>query len=189
MLFVGLGNPGIRYENHRHTIGFRVIDALVDHFGARDVSRSAFQGRLYKANKLLFLKPETFMNLSGKSVQSVKHFYKVETERIVVVHDDLDLPFGAVRFKKGGGSGGHNGLKSIDEMVGNTYIRARMGIGKPPYRSQVADYVLSDFTPDEQKCTAAWISHVAEACALIPSERLEAIKSKYSLRSIEGLSC
>jgi len=188
MLFVGLGNPGIRYENNRHTIGFHVIDALVDHFGARNISRNTFQGELYKSNEFLFLKPATYMNLSGKSVQPVKHFYKVETERIVVIHDDLDLPFGALRFKKGGGSGGHNGLRSLDEMVGNAYIRVRMGIGKPLYRSQVADYVLNDFTPEEQKYLKAWVSHVVKACISLPSETLEAIKSKYSLKSIEGLS-
>ena len=167
-LFVGLGNPGNRYENNRHNIGFRVIDALVDHYGARNISKNAFQGELFKSNELLFLKPTTFMNLSGNSLQAVKNFYKIELDDIIVIHDDLDLPFGAVRFKKGGGSGGHNGLKSIDSMVGKEYIRVRLGIGKPLHKSQVVDYVLHDFSLDEHKRLNQWIDHVAKACRLIP---------------------
>ena len=188
ILFVGLGNPGVRYENNRHNIGFRVIDALVEHYGARDISKSTFHGELYKSNQLLFLKPTTFMNLSGKSLQMVKHFYKVELDNIVVIHDDLDLPFGALRFKKGGGHGGHNGLKSIDSMIGREYIRVRMGIGKPAYKSQVTEYVLGDFSAEEQKFLDAWISHTADACRTIPNETLDRVKSKQSLKSIESLS-
>ena len=188
ILFVGLGNPGSRYENNRHNIGFMVIDALVDHYGARDISKSTFQGKLFKSNELLFLKPTTFMNLSGKSLQMIKHFYKIESDNIVVIHDDLDLPFGAVRFKKGGGSGGHNGLKSIDSLIGKEYIRVRLGIGKPLYKSQVSDYVLQDFSPEERERLSQWIVHVAKACRLIPHEVLEEIKSKQSLKSIEGLA-
>ena len=188
MLFVGLGNPGIRYENNRHNIGFQVIDALVDHYGARNISKNTFHGELYKSTELLFLKPTTFMNLSGKSLQPVKHFYKIEAEDIVVIHDDIDLPFGAVRFKKGGGDGGHNGLKSIDSMIGKGYIRVRMGIGKPVYRSQVADYVLEDFSGKERESLERWISHVAKACTLLTHESLDAVRSKYSLKSIESLS-
>jgi len=187
-LFVGLGNPGNRYENNRHNIGFRVIDALVDHYGARNISKNAFQGELFKSNEFLFLKPTTFMNLSGESLQAVKNFYKIEVDDIIVIHDDLDLPFGAVRFKKGGGSGGHNGLKSIDNMVGKEYIRVRMGIGKPLHKSQVVDYVLHDFSPDESMQLGQWIDHVAKACRLIPNETLDEIKSKKSLKSIEKLA-
>ena len=187
-LFVGLGNPGIRYENNRHNIGFRVIDDLVDHYGARNISKNSFHGELFKSNELLFLKPATFMNLSGKSLQPVKQFYKIEPVDIIVIHDDLDLPFGAVRFKKGGGDGGHNGLKSIDSMIGKEYIRVRMGIGKPEYKSQVADYVLEDFSAKERESLARWISHVAKACSLMTHESLDAVRSRYSLKSIESLS-
>ena len=188
ILFVGLGNPGIRYENNRHNIGFRVIDKLVENYEARNISKNAFHGELFKSNELLFLKPATFMNLSGKSLQAVKHFYKIETDDIIVIHDDLDLPFGAVRFKKGGGDGGHNGLKSIDSIMGREYIRVRMGIGKPLHRSQVADYVLDDFLPEEALYVDRWIAYVADVCAMIPQKNLDIIKSKYSLRSIESLS-
>ncbi len=188
ILFVGLGNPGNRYENNRHNIGFRVIDALVDHYGARNISKSAFHGELFKSNELLFLKPTTFMNLSGESLQAVKNFYKIELDNIIVIHDDIDLPFGALRFKKGGGSGGHNGLKSIDNMVGKEYIRVRLGIGKPLHKSQVADYVLHNFSPDEDEWLDQWIDHTAKACQLIPDEALEEIKSKKSLKTIEKLA-
>lgn len=187
-LFVGLGNPGSRYENNRHNIGFRVIDALVKHYEARDISKNAFHGELFKSNQLFFLKPTTFMNLSGKSLQAVKNFYKIELENIIVIHDDLDLPFGAVRFKIGGGSGGHNGIKSIDSMAGKEYIRVRLGIGKPLYKSQVADYVLQDFSSEESGRLDQWIDHAAMACRLMPCEALDTIKSKQSLKSIENIA-
>lgn len=187
-LFVGLGNPGTSYENTRHNIGFQVIDALVEHYGARDISKNSFHGHLHKTNQLLFLKPATYMNLSGKSVQAVQRFYKIELDNIIVIHDDLDLPFGSVRFKKGGGSGGHNGLKSIDSLVGKEYIRVRMGISKPAYNSQVSDYVLHDFSPEENQKLDRWIDHVSKACQLLSHEPLEQIKSKYSLKSIESLA-
>ncbi|MEA3490357.1 MAG: aminoacyl-tRNA hydrolase [Campylobacterota bacterium] len=186
-LFVGLGNPGLRYEKTRHNIGFRVIDMLVDHYGARDISKSSFHGELFKERDLLFLKPTTFMNLSGKSLQAVQHFYKIELGSVIVIHDDLDLPFGAVRFKKGGGHGGHNGLKSIDSMSGQAYTRVRMGIDKPLYKSQVADYVLHDFSDEESSMLDRWVSHVCGACQEIPKEPLERIKSTQSLKSIEKL--
>lgn len=187
-LFVGLGNPGNRYENNRHNIGFKVIDKLVDHFGAIDISKTAFCGELSKSNQLLFLKPTTFMNLSGKSLQAVQNFYKIDIDNIIVIHDDLDLPFGAVRFKKGGGHGGHNGLKSIDSMIGKEYIRIRMGIGKPEYKTQVADYVLSDFSPDEDQYLNKWIRHVSESAKEILSKPLNEVKSYYSLKSIDRLT-
>ena len=129
MLIVGLGNPGNDYEKTRHNIGFMVIDELIARHNASKLSSSSFEGELYKFKNHLLLKPLTFMNLSGNSVVKVKNFYKIED--VVVIHDDLDLSFGALRFKKGGGHGGHNGLKSIDAMITKEYLRVRMGIGKP----------------------------------------------------------
>ena len=186
LLIVGLGNPGTQYENTRHNIGFKVIDTLVADFGARDVSKSSFQGKLFKTSNILFLKPTTFMNLSGQSVQAVKNFYKIELEDIVVVHDDIDLPFSALRFKNGGGHGGHNGLRSIDAMIGKEYNRVRMGVGKPVHKSQVADYVLHDFSEEENKILTAWIAHTATAIKELPSKTLNEVKSCYSLKSFEG---
>jgi len=191
-LFVGLGNPGSQYENTRHNIGFKVIDKLVDDCAinaspARDISKTSFHGKLCRSASSLFLKPTTFMNLSGKSVQPVKHFFKVELEDVIVIHDDIDLPFGAVRFKRGGGHGGHNGLKSLDAHLTKEYLRVRVGVGKPEHRSQVSDYVLHDFNEDETQVLESLINHVAKACKVLTDQALNEVKSKYSLKSIEGL--
>ncbi len=187
-LIVGLGNPGPKYEGTRHNIGFMVVDRLVESTGAHSLSSSSFHGELYKRATTLFLKPTTYMNRSGISVQAVKNFYKIETERIIVIHDDLDLPFGAVRFKKGGGSGGHNGLKSIDAHVGSDYLRVRMGIGKPLYKSQVVDYVLQPFTEEERAHLEGWIDHAAKATLELTRHPLEKVASLYTVKrfSLEG---
>ena len=186
-LFVGLGNPGSQYEETRHNIGFKVIDKLVNNFGARDISKNSFHGKLYRSANSLFLKPTTFMNLSGKAVLPVKQFFKVELEDVIVIHDDIDLPFGAVRFKRGGGHGGHNGLKSLDTMITKEYIRVRVGVGKPEHKSQVADYVLHAFTKNEAEVLDRLITHVSEACKTLVSEELLFVKSNYTLKSIESL--
>lgn len=129
ILVVGLGNPGREYENTRHNVGFMLIDELISGGGFDAVgSLSKFKGELYKKGSLLLLKPQTFMNLSGNSVKAVNDFYK--PERIIVIHDDIDLKFGALKFKKGGSSGGHNGIKSIDNLIGNEYERIRIGVGR-----------------------------------------------------------
>lgn len=185
LLIVGLGNPGTQYENTRHNIGFKVIDKLVSDFGARDISKNSFYGELFKSSDILLLKPTTFMNLSGKSLQAVKNFYKIELEDIVVIHDDIDLPFSALRFKNGGGHGGHNGLRSIDGVIGKEYSRVRMGVGKPEYKSQVADYVLHDFSSEEESILKGWINHAAHAVKEFKFKTLDEIKSRYSLKTFE----
>jgi len=186
LLIVGLGNPGIQYENTRHNIGFKVIDKLVSDLGARDISKNSFHGELFKSSGVLLLKPTTFMNLSGNSVQVVKNFYKIELEDIIVIHDDIDLPFTALRFKNGGGHGGHNGLRSIDAMVGKEYTRVRMGVDKPVYKSQVADYVLHDFNEEENKILTGWIEHTTDAIKALKVQTLNEVKSRYSLKSFES---
>lgn len=187
ILFVGLGNPGLQYTNTRHNIGFKVIDKLVDGFGARDISKTSFHGKLFRSANTLFLKPTTFMNLSGKSVLPVKQFFKVELENVIVIHDDIDLPFGAVRFKRGGGHGGHNGLKSLDTSITKGYLRVRVGVGKPEHKSQIADYVLHDFADDEMQKLPQLIEHVTKACKMLVDDELNTVKSFYSLKSIESL--
>ncbi len=157
-------------------------------FKARDISKTSFQGKLYRSANSLFLKPTTFMNLSGRSVQPVKHFFKVELDDVIVIHDDIDLPFGAVRFKKGGGHGGHNGLKSIDLLLTKEYVRVRIGVGKPEHKSQVSDYVLHDFSQDEETYLDALVEHVSKACEALLNETLNEVRSKYSLKSIESLT-
>ncbi|MCF6200726.1 MAG: aminoacyl-tRNA hydrolase [Hydrogenimonas sp.] len=184
-LIVGLGNPGSEYETTRHNIGFLTLDNLVERTGAVRASSSSFHGELYKREKLLFLKPATYMNRSGISVQAVKEFYKVELENIIVIHDDLDLLFGALRFKRGGGNGGHNGLKSIDALIGKEYLRVRMGIGKPLYKSQTADYVLSPFAKQEMELLPQWIDRAAEATLELTRHRLDYVSSRYSVKRLE----
>ena len=161
-LIVGLGNPGKEYEKNRHNIGFLVIDYLVNKFNASKIS-SKFKGELYKAGNYLFLKPLTFMNLSGESVRAVKDFYKIDNDDIIVIHDDIDLSVGALKFKKGGSSGGHNGLKSIDKHIGNDYWRVRVGVGRPERKEQVVSYVLSDFKDDELECIEKNFENIKKA--------------------------
>jgi PTH1 family peptidyl-tRNA hydrolase len=185
-LVVGLGNIGDRYKNTRHNIGFRVIDKLVDNSNAIDISKTSFFGKLYKSKQTLFLKPSTFMNLSGKSVSAVKNFYKLDIESIIVIHDDIDLPFSALRFKRGGGSGGHNGLKSIDSAIGKDYIRVRMGVGKPEHKGEVVSFVLSNFSEDEERILDSWVAYVADTVPKLQTKELNEIKSKYSLKLFQG---
>ena len=185
-LIVGLGNPGEKYAKNRHNIGFMVIDRLIDRLNPTPYSKSSFKGELFKAGDILLLKPLTYMNLSGESVAAVKNFYKIENEHIIVIHDDLDLGLGAIRIKRGGSHGGHNGLKSIDAHIGADYIRVRFGIGRPEHKSQVISYVLSDFTPKELECIAPRIETCAEAALELSRKPLEEVRSHYSHKP---LSC
>lgn len=155
LLVVGLGNPGKKYERTRHNLGFRVADALRDAFGFPDY-REKFSG-LFARGEIAkkpasLLKPTTFMNLSGKSVAPAMTFLKIPVEGIVAVHDELDLPLGTGKIKVGGGHGGHNGLRSLLELLpGSGFARIRLGVGRPPpgYPGDVADFLLSEFRPDE----------------------------------------
>jgi PTH1 family peptidyl-tRNA hydrolase len=152
LLVVGLGNPGKKYEKNRHNVGFVVADEIRASLGLPDY-KEKFSGVFSKGDDLALLKPMTFMNLSGDSVQPCAAFLKVAVKDIVVVHDELDLPFGDVRLKQGGGHAGHNGLRSTMERLGSPdFARVRVGIGRPPpgFRGEVADYVLGDFDPVER---------------------------------------
>jgi len=179
-LIVGLGNPGPTYHYNRHNIGFLVIDNLVKELNANTISNKKFFGELFKSKDILLLKPTTFMNLSGKSVAAVASFYKIEPKDILVIHDDIDLPFGAIKIKRGGGHGGHNGLKSIDSLISKEYNRLRIGVGKPPIKAQVASYVLSDFNKSEQELLDKLIKYASEVAIEWTKLPLEEIKSKYS---------
>lgn len=149
-LIAGLGNPGPEYAQTRHNIGFMAVDALA---GAGSFS-SKFHGETatlsIEGEKVVLLKPMTFMNLSGKSVQAAMAFYKIPPANVIVLHDELDLPLGKIRIKLGGGANGHNGLKDIDQMVGPNYWRIRLGIGHPGMKEQVHGHVLSRFTSEER---------------------------------------
>jgi PTH1 family peptidyl-tRNA hydrolase len=147
-LFVGLGNPGQQYQMNRHNIGFMAVDkiSIANSFSPW---RSKFQGLFCEGQlgtqKVIVLKPSTFMNLSGQSVGEISRFYKINSQNIVVFHDELDLAPGKCRFKSGGGHAGHNGLKSIHSHIGENYKRVRLGIGHPGQKDLVSKYVLQDF--------------------------------------------
>ena len=178
MLIVGLGNPGPTYEKTRHNVGFMVIDELISRLNPQQISSNSFKGEVYKTKNHFLLKPHTFMNLSGESVAKVKHFYKIED--VVVIHDDLDLPFGSVRFKVGGGNGGHNGLKSVDAMVSKNYARVRIGIGKPKHKGEVISFVLNPFDAVESECLEKIIAHCADAVEFLFDHKFEDTSSMYS---------
>ncbi len=179
-LVVGLGNPGTEYASTRHNIGFMVIDELLGRSNTQNISKSSFNGDTYKSNSAIFLKPLTYMNLSGKSILKVKNFYK--TSQTIVIHDDLDLPFGTLRFKLGGGHGGHNGLKSTDSAITKEYIRVRMGIGRPENKGEVSSFVLSSFSKDEETCLKEWISKAADAVEEILRGDWEKVASIHSIK-------
>lgn len=160
-----------------------VIDELCRRHDVQAISKASFQGDLFKFSSHYFLKPSTFMNLSGHAIAAVKQFYKID--EVVVIHDDLDLPFGAVRFKYGGGNGGHNGLKSTDASISKAYVRIRMGIGKPEHKGEVASYVLSPFNEREVSHLDAWIAHTADAVEKLLDLGWEDVASKYSIKRFQ----
>ncbi len=179
----GLGNPGAAYARHRHTIGFIAVDALAERYGAAPFI-SKFHGLCSRATiageDCLLLKPQTFMNLSGKSVQAACSFFKIPPEKLIVLHDELDLPLGKLRIKQGGGSGGHNGIKDIDRALGAEYWRVRLGIGHPGDKARVHDYVLSNFPAEEQRLVDDWLRALAEHFGLFFSHSPAALMSKLS---------
>jgi PTH1 family peptidyl-tRNA hydrolase len=177
-LVVGLGNPGAEYAATRHNIGFMAIDALAG--PARFTSK--FHGETASLSiedqKLVLLKPMTYMNLSGKSVQAAMAFYKIPPENVIVLHDELDLPLGRLRIKRGGGANGHNGIKDIDQMVGPDYWRIRLGIGHPGIPAQVHSYVLSRFTPEEARVVDAVNAAIVARFPLFWQSSPEVLASK-----------
>jgi PTH1 family peptidyl-tRNA hydrolase len=173
-LVAGLGNPGPEYAGTRHNAGHMVVDLLAERMGARfkaHRSRNEIaEGRLAGVPVTL-AKPRTYMNLSGGPIAALSAFYKIPAERIVVVHDELDIPFGSVRIKVGGGDNGHNGLRSITQALGTKeYIRVRFGIGRPPGRMDAATYVLRDFSAAERKELPLVIDRCADAVETVLSK-------------------
>lgn len=185
-LLVGLGNPGREYAGNRHNVGFLVADLVASRVGAkfgrhkRAVAEVA-EGRLgFGGPKLILAKPLTFMNLSGAPVVSLAQFFKVPVENVVAVHDELDVPFGQVRVKRGGGEGGHNGLRSMSKSLGSKeYARVRFGIGRPPGRQEPADYVLSDFAAAERKELDFLVDRAADVVEAVVLEGVEWTQNKY----------
>jgi PTH1 family peptidyl-tRNA hydrolase len=182
-LVVGLGNPGPAYVGNRHNIGFLVADELADRVGGRFKSHKAgadvLEGRL-SGRRVVLAKPRSFMNLSGGPVAGLARFFKVTPESIVVIHDELDVPFDVVRLKLGGGDNGHNGLRSITKSLGSKdYYRVRVGIGRPPGRMDPADFVLRDFSATERKDLAFVIDKAADATEALLTKGLEAAQNTF----------
>ena len=171
-LVVGLGNPGREYAANRHNIGFMVADALASELSAPSW-RGKFGAELTDAtdgsDKLILVKPQQYMNLSGIATQQAATFYKVAPSNIVVVHDELDLPYEKLRVKVGGGHGGHNGLRSLTENLGDGYLRVRCGVGKPGVgdRERVVNHVLGDFSKQEKETLPIFIKEAASAVRTI----------------------
>ena len=169
-LIVGLGNPGRSYAKNRHNIGFMAAEAIARRYGFA-ASRSRFKGELAEGTiageRRLLLCPQTFMNDSGESVLAAMSFYKIAPGEIVVIHDELDLRPGKVRVKRGGGNAGHNGLRSIDAMIGADYWRIRIGIGHPGIRELVHPYVLQNFLAEEVQWVVPLVEAVAETIPLL----------------------
>jgi PTH1 family peptidyl-tRNA hydrolase len=183
-LIVGLGNPGPRYAGTRHNVGFVVADLLAERIGARFKAHKGrcdvVEGRLSGAPVVL-AKPKSYMNVSGGPVASIARFYKVPLARIAVVHDELDLPFGSLRLKRGGGDGGHNGLRSTTSALGsNDYARVRFGIGRPPGRQDPAEYVLREFGPAERKELAFLVDRAADAVEVFVTQGMEAAQNQFN---------
>lgn len=183
-LVVGLGNPGPRYAGTRHNAGFLVADLLAErlhsrfkaHRGRADLVEGRLAGR-----PVVIAKPKAFMNLSGGPVASVSRFFKIPVERLIVVHDELDLDYGRLRLKAGGGDNGHNGLKSLRSALGSgEFFRVRVGIGRPPGRQDPADYVLKDFAVAERKELPFHVDRAADAVQTLLELGLDAAQNRFN---------
>ncbi|NMO23423.1 aminoacyl-tRNA hydrolase [Pyxidicoccus fallax] len=189
-LIVGLGNPGREYERHRHNIGFMVVEALLSRARA-ELNQEKFAAKVGQGTlageRVLFLEPQTFMNLSGRSVGEAARFYKVPVEDVLVIHDELDLPFGRLQLKAGGGSGGHNGLKSIVSSLGSeAFVRVRFGIGKPEgpnARERVSGYVLSGFDDAERRQLEELIGRAMDMTELWIREGLSVAMNRFNRKA------
>jgi PTH1 family peptidyl-tRNA hydrolase len=184
-LVVGLGNPGPGYAGNRHNVGQMVLAELADrlraNFKNHNTTSSVAEGRSFPGGpKLVLAKPHTFMNVSGGPVAALLRFYSLQPSRLIVVHDELDLPFDSLKLKVGGGHGGHNGLRDIIAHTGTgDFIRVRVGIGRPPGRQPAADFVLHDFAAAERATLPNLLADAADAVELIAAEGLTAAQQKF----------
>jgi len=190
-LMIGLGNPGSRYARTRHNIGFMVLEKIAAQWKI-SLTQKSFdalwnRGKINNVSVLLAM-PQTYMNLSGKSVGRLMAYYKVDIDHVIVIHDDLDLPFGTIRLKKGGGDAGHKGLKSVVTALGSAdFLRIRMGIGKPADKAGIENYVLQMFNQEEQVLLPESIQLAAEAAAEIVVSGRQQVMAKYHTKNISNL--
>jgi PTH1 family peptidyl-tRNA hydrolase len=186
-LFVGLGNPEPRYAANRHNVGFQVLDELAGRAGVAFGGR--FQGRFGQGkvggDKVLLFEPLTFMNRSGEAVAAAAQYYKVRLDETVIVHDEMDIDFGRLQLKRDGGSGGHNGLRSIETALGSAdFLRIRVGVGRPPARWDPADWVLSDFDAAEREKLPSVVQQAADACQMMVERGMSAAMNQYNRRVV-----
>ncbi|QCE34967.1 aminoacyl-tRNA hydrolase [Acetobacteraceae bacterium] len=189
-LWVGLGNPGANYRFHRHNIGFMALDRIAERHGFSPW-RARFNGEIAEGKiageSVLLLKPLTFMNLSGRSVVPAMQFYKIPHEQVFVFHDEMDLPWGKCRIKKGGGIAGHNGLRSIRDLSGNPdYWRIRLGIGHPGDRALVVSYVMGNFPEEQRKDLDIWLDHLADESVVLALGTPEGLTGKLAEKQAFG---
>ena len=184
-LIVGLGNPGLEYRNNRHNVGQMVLDELASRVGGSFKSHKAraqvLEGRLgIGGPRVVLAKPATYMNVSGGPVAGLANFYGISPDRIVAVHDEIDIPFNTVKLKIGGGEGGHNGLRDISKALSTKdYLRVRVGVGRPPGRMDTADYVLRDFGTAEKKELPFLLDEAADAVEMLLADGLLAAQQKF----------
>ena len=183
-LVVGLGNPGPEYSGNRHNVGFGIVDALAARMGGRFKSHKAradvIEGRL-AGQRVVLAKPRSYMNESGGPVSALRDFFKVPLDHLVVVHDELDLPFTGLRLKLGGGDNGHNGLKSLRRSLGSgDFNRVRFGIGRPPGRMDAAAFVLRDFSAAERKELDVLVEHAADAIEALVVDGMEKAQNTFN---------
>ena len=184
-LIVGLGNPGTQYERTRHNIGQMVVDELARRasapFKSHKTNARVAEGRIVPGGpRLVMAKPNTVMNVSGGPVAQLMRFYSLEPERLIVVHDELDIPFDTLKLKSGGGHGGHNGVRDIASALRSPeFVRVRVGIGRPPGRTDAADHVLSPFTSSERQGLPNLVSDAADAVELVTTDGLLAAQQRY----------
>jgi peptidyl-tRNA hydrolase, PTH1 family len=183
-LIIGLGNPGREYKDNRHNVGFMLIDRLAVRLDARMnrvQSKALVSSVRFEEQKIILAKPQTYMNLSGDSVGGLARFYKVPLEQVLVAHDDLDLPFGTIRVRPGGGPGGQKGVASAIQRLGSKdFPRLRIGIGRPPGRMDAAKYVLQDFSISEQSTLSEVLERASEAGLTFMREGVQAAMNKFN---------
>lgn len=183
-MLIGLGNPGREYRDSRHNVGFMLIDWIAVRLNARGMkvqSKAIVINAMHADRRLVLAKPQTYMNLSGQSVQGLIHFYKLPLANVLIAHDDLDIPFGAIRLRPGGGPGGQRGMASTIEQLGTRdFARLRMGIGRPPGRMDASAYVLQDFSRDELKILPEILDRAADAAFEFVVNGLDKAMNKYN---------
>lgn len=188
-LIVGLGNPGAEYAGHRHNIGFMAVEAIADKHGLgpwrKKFSALLCDGTL-GGERIVLLKPQTFMNISGQSVAEAAQFYKIDVADIIVLHDELDLLPGKLRVKTGGGDAGHNGLRSITQHMGSDYVRVRLGIGHPGSKERVHGWVLGDFAKADRDWLARLLDAIAAASGRLAGGQLERFQTDVARAMQDG---